>query len=148
VVFGTGSKAGQLNPATCNLAGLLIVSKLTRASVLGLPLVSHQSSPIPFSLKCHFFSLRNESSLWFRAGRSFARTSPESRPPLRSARPLSNLVGEATKRIRRKPAGGRKFGTAGRSAASAELIDRKTSIYAWPGKCIPQAETKEHTHGN
>jgi hypothetical protein len=146
VVFGTGGEAGQLNPATCNLAGLLIVSKLTRTSVLGLPFVSHQSGPIPFSLKCHFLSLRNGLSWWFRAGRSFARASPKPRPQVRA--PLSILVGEATKRIRRKPAGGRKFGTAGHPAASAELIDRKTSIYAWPRKCIPQAETKERAHGN
>jgi hypothetical protein len=85
VVFGAGGEAGQLNPGTCKLAGLLIVSKLTRTSVLGLPFVSHQSGPIPFSLKCHFLSLR-------------------------------------------KPAGGRKFGTAGHSAALQELIDRKISI--------------------
>jgi len=128
VVFGTGGEAGQLNPATCNLAGLLIVSKLTRTSVLGLPFVSHQSGPIPFSLKCHFFSLRNGLSLWFRAGRSFARTSPLTATSPLVRVPLSNIVRETTKRILRKPAGGRKFGTAGHSAVLQELIDRKISI--------------------
>ncbi len=62
--------------------------------------------------------------------------------------PLSNIVRETTKRILRKPAGGRKFGTAGHSAVLQELIDRKISIYSWSTKCISKAETKEHTHGN
>jgi hypothetical protein len=29
-----------------------------------------------------------------------------------------------------------------------ELTDRKVSICPWSRKCIPEAETEEHTHGN